>query len=119
MTTTSYCIVVMSGIASASVMLSAALVIADTVSRSIAARWWRKRDPLWIDPISTGASASHHGCSDPYISAAASLQQVAAPNGTSHPAKTQPKAHSLTGADRTPVEFISSLIASGALRRVS
>ncbi len=107
-------IVAMFGIAACACAAGGVVLIAEARAKAASRKWWQNRDPEWRDPISDGAPAANAGSS-----AATSLARVGNPvSAASHPTACPPKVDS-EPTNRTPSEFISSLVAGGSLRRVA
>ena len=101
----------LSGIAAVCALYGGCIMLAEARAKAASRRWWRDRDPMWVEPLSVGANTQ--GCSD----SIPGRSHNNPPNLASHPAQNPHGAP--TNPSAAPTEFISNLIAGGSLRRVA
>jgi len=114
MTTPQLIIQSLSGIALTGALLGGCIMLAEAAAKRASRRWWRDRDPLWVDSLSAGANTQ--GCSD---SIAGRTPDHSTSALASHPAQQPQGATSYHSAARSPAGTLSNLIAGGSLRRVA
>lgn len=110
----------LSGIAVMGALLGGCVMLAEARAKAASRRWWRDRDPLWVDSLSAGATVQMHDRSDLTVQTTTGRIPLgkAASDEAGHPSQSHTGATSFLSADRPPAGFISKLH-SATLRRVA
>lgn len=117
MTTPQLIIQAISGMSLIGAALGGGIMLAEAYAKAASRRWWRDRDPMWVDPFPAGASAANAGCSASLPTTGRSpLGKAAASFEASHPTATPPSVATVTTSRSPAGTLVRGLILSRSIQ---